>query len=231
MSDENPLLALVLASNSFLGAAEAVEHEVMPLDTQRDLKPGDAAVVAHAATPLERDLTIVKLLDAEKYSQNFPDWEERVTLKSYVLCEAFSADDPEPHLGWFSRVKLLPITRYRYTQARFWTKVGFPEEFPDWVLAAHDGYNDAIAEQAPTRVARAASCEECGKRKVFLEVWRYVKYSGRVGHRTIDGEEKLVPIQDADVEEHYTPTLTCRDCGYSRKLTDDEWTMPGITTP
>jgi hypothetical protein len=230
MTEEHPMMALLLEGHSFLGMAEKVEDEVMPLESQLGLGPGDVAVVAHAATPLENDLTIVKVVDPEQHEGEFPDWQDRVLVKSYLLCEAFSHADPEPHLGWYSRLKLLPITRYRYYQARRWQKTGFPDEFPTWVVKAHDDYQDQLAEMVPSLVPKPVSCDSCGKRDVFLKVERQVTYQGRAARILKDEVMKYVPLTDADVEEIHVTHLICNDCGWTKHLSESEWTLPGITT-
>jgi hypothetical protein len=228
MADSHPLMALLLDQNSFVGASEMVEEEIMPLDEQLNFGVGDVAIAATANTMLERDFVIVRMLDAEKYTKTFPDWEERL-LNSFVLCKYFSRNDPEDSIGWFSRLKLLPITSYRYREARTWLKKGFPNEIPDWAYEVFQAFADRLSVNAPEVIPKAVTCPECGGRHVGLKVVRRVTYEGRAGVLVIDGKEHYVPLNDPEEDSSHTAKLFCKDCRAEATLSDGEWQLPGIS--
>lgn len=228
MSEAHPLMSLLLESHSFLGAAESVENNIMPLDEQLNFGPGDGALLASANTPLEQDFAVVRGVDPAKHAETWPDWEER-TMNSYVLCEIFSKTDPVISLGWISRVKILPIKAYRYKELRSWRKKGFPDDVPDWVLAYYRRYTDELSERAPEVVPRAVTCPHCGKRNVQLVVVRRLEYRGRAGSVKFGEGERHVPLTDPDLRDTHTAQLICPDCQARADLVDDEWELPDIS--
>jgi len=228
MSDPHPLLALMLESNSFLGVSEVVEDEIMPLDEQLNFDVGDAAILATANTMLERDFVILRMIDAEKHAKTFPDWEERL-LNSFVLCKYFSRNDPEESIGWFSRLKVVPISNYRYREARTWMKKEFPSEIPDWAFKAFQDLADRLSVNAPAIIPKAVTCPNCGDRNVGLKVVRRVTYAGRAGVLKINDVEHYVPLSDPTEEANHTAMLVCQECHSEATLADDEWQLPGIS--
>jgi len=225
---EHPLMALLLDHNSFLGEAESVENEIMPLDEQLNFTTGDVAILAAANTGLEQDFAVVRAVDAEQHAETWPDWEERL-LKSFVLCEIFSRSDPEISLGWVNRIKLLPIKQYRYKELKSWRKKGFPDDPPEWIMKYYRKYTDALSERAPNVVPRAVTCPHCGKRNVELVVTRRLEYKGRAGLMKLPAGERHVPITDPDVTSSHVAILRCSDCKATADLTDDEWELPNIS--
>ena len=200
MTEPHPLMAMLLNQNSFVGEGINVEAEIQPLPEQLAFGIGDAAILATAQTPLERDFAVLKGLDPKEYAETFPDWEERMLgvnnagQGSFVLCEHFSADDPETSIGWFSRVKLMPISAERYAETVTWIENGFPKDVPDWVHEYYQRYTDALNERAPERVPHTVVCPECGSRDVDLCVTRTVTYTGHAGQLLKDGQERYITI-------------------------------------
>ena len=228
MADSHPLMALLLDQSSFVGSSEMVEEEIMPLDEQLNFGVGDVAIAATANTMLERDFVVVKMLDAEKYAKTFPDWEERL-LSSFVLCKYFSRNDPQDSIGWFSRLKLLPITAYRYREARTWLKKGFPTEIPDWAYEVFQAFADRLSVNAPEVIPKSVTCPHCGSRQVGLKVVRRVTYTGRAGVLRIDDVEHYVPLNDPEEDSTHSATLICSNCRAEAILSDGEWQLPGIS--
>lgn len=228
MSEMNPLMAMLLGQASFVGPSEAVEDEVQPIDAQYRFGPGDAAILAQANTPLEHDFVVVKCLDASKYSETYPDWEERL-MNSFVLCEVFTRSDPNISYGWISRLKLMPVSNYRYRQMRKWLKEGFPPDLPEWVHEYHNKYTDELAKQAPHVVPRTMTCPNCNGLNVNLVVTRTLTYSAKAGSLLHDDVDKIVPISDVDEESEHVAKLRCQDCNSLADLEDSEWVLPGIS--
>jgi hypothetical protein len=228
MSEAHPLMVMLFGQNSFVGDAEKVENEIMPLDEQLSFTVGDCAIIAQANTQLENDLVFVRALDASQHEATFPDWSER-EMNSFVLCEYFSATDRDISIGWFSRLKLLPIKAYRYKQARGWRKNGFPKELPDWIMTNHERYTEALAQHSPSTVPRPCHCPNCNSTDVEIVVIRKLEYRGRVGTLVIDGHEFFVPVVDPDETSTHVARLHCKGCDSKADLGDDEWQLPGIS--
>jgi hypothetical protein len=219
---ENPLMALLLGHNSFLGESETVENEITPLPNQLALEPGDMGILASANTQLEHEFCVVKVLDAEKYAETFPDWEERL-LNSFLLCELTSRNDLEPYPGWVSRLKILPITEEHYEEALSWQTAGFPDDVPEWGLDFYLDYADALSDQKPDTVPHSVQCKACGSRHVDLVVDRKVHYSCRAGSILIDDKRKIIPLNEVEEQDEHVPQLVCGDCGKKERLNDDQW--------
>ena len=236
MTDSHPLMALLLNQNSFVGQGIEVEAEIEPLPEQLIFGPGSVAILATASTTLERDFAILKGLDPEKHAETFPDWEERMLgvnnagQGSFVLCEHFSAEDPLVTIGWFSRVKLMPISQDRYEETRGWIDDGFPPQVPQWVQDYYQTYTDALSERAPQRVPHTVECPECKGRNVELNVSRRVVYRGHAGVLRDKGKERYITLNDTDTTENHVAVLQCLDCHSTATLTDPEWDIPGVTT-
>ena len=224
----HPLMVMLLGNTSFVGDAEKVENEIMPLEDQLNFGPGDCAIVAQANTQLENDLTFAQALDASQHEETFPDWSER-EMNSFVLCEYFSAADPEFSIGWFSRLKLMPIKQYRYKQARGWRKNGFPAEMPEWIVKNHERYTDQLSKHAPDTVPRSVRCPNCSSTDIEIVVIRKLEYKGRVGSLTIDGHEFFVPVTDPEETSSHVARLHCKSCESTADLADTEWQLPGIS--
>jgi hypothetical protein len=229
MSDPHPIMMMILESNSFVGPAETVEDTLTPCDEQLNFTVGDTAILAMANTTLEKDFVVLKMVDAAKHAETYPDWEEREEFRAHVLCEAFSRMDNELRLGWYHRLKIFPISKYRYRQARKWLKEGFPEEVPDWAEEAYMKYSDLLANQAPDIVPKVVRCPHCKGPNVALMVTRTLEYKARAGTITVDGEEHIVPITEVDERSSHGARLVCLDCEAPADLTDAEWSLPGIS--
>lgn len=227
MSEEiHPILAMMLSSISFLSTAEKIEDTITPLPEQLDFGPGDAALLAGANTMLESDFVVARCVDAAKHAESYPDWEERL-WNSYVLCELFSSQDPSLYLGWVSRLKLMPMSGYRYRQARKWLKEGFPDDLPAWVEQIYQHYTDQLAKEAPTMVPTTVTCPNCGETGVEIRYTTRTKYKAKVGRLMVEGEEKFVPLSEPDEERSLTAELRCPDCDAHADLADEEWLLPG----
>lgn len=238
MTEPNPIMMIMLQANSFVGGSESVDH-LRPLPQQLAFGPGDAALLAASDTPLERDFGVLRCVDPSKHAETWPDWEDRVLglnasegQGSFVLCEHFSRDDPTISLGWFSRLKILPISTYRYRQTRSWLKQGFPQELPDWAAKVYQDFTDELSQFVPDRVPRSVVCPNCGKREVDLKISRRIVYHGRAGMLIHEGKERFVPIQDPQIDDSHVAQLICTnpECRTPAELEDDEWQLPGISS-
>lgn len=229
MSEVDPLMLLMFQQHSFAGIASAdVEQELMPLDAQLFFGPGDVAMMAASDTMLDSDFTLIQAVDPAQFAETYPDWEERL-LNSYVLCNIFSRDDPIMHLGWVSRVKVLPISSEHYEEALTWLEKGFPMEAPDWTLEYFRQYTDALSERAPGLVPKAVTCIHCESREVELIVKRNLTYTSRAGVILIEGVERHIPLSEVQEASTHTAQLHCTNCHASADLSDDEWQLPNIT--
>lgn len=227
--DEHPVMALMLEHNSFVGRAVKVEDEITPLPNQLDFGPHSTAIVAMANTMLEQEFTVVRGLEPADHAEVYPDWEERMVRRDHVLCESFSRRDNTITIGWFHRLKLIPIPSYRYKECRSWRKNGFPDELPPWVQNLYRGYSDALSARAPDKVPRQVTCPECGERKVELVVTRRLTYKAMAGQVESEGKDKFVPLAQPDEDSHHVAQLRCPDCEATADLNDEDWYLPGIS--
>lgn len=223
---EHPILALMLEQNSFLGSSTNMEDDIMPIQAQLDFGPGDVAMLGASQCPAERDFALVQCLNAEDYAETFPDWQERVEVRDYVLCTHFSRADREISIGWFSRLKLMPIDYEHYEEALGWIATGFPEDAPDWVNQYWRTYADELNKLAPDKVPSSVTCEICGSHEVGLEITRKSEYKGRAGRVVVDGHEIFIPITDPDETHTQVGQLVCADCHATAKLDESSWRLP-----
>lgn len=231
MTEPHPIMALLLEQSKFLGGAESVESEILPLPDQISFGPGDTGIMAGANTPLERDFVVVRGVEPALLRETFPDWEQRTSSGfGHVLCEAFSKDDLELTVGWYPRLKIMRITAEQYKQCRGWLHSGFPENLPDWVDDVYTAYTDALAQRAPEVVPTKTTCPNCGGREVYLMVTRKIEYRGRSGTIVVEGEERYVSVVDPDETDSHIARLTCASCSSYADLRDEEWHLPNIST-
>ena len=228
VNEPHPLMALLLDQNSFVGQSIDVENQIMPLDEQLSFGPGDTAILAGSNIPLEQDFSVVRGMDPEEHAETFPDWEDRL-LNSYVLCEHFSRADPDISLGWFSRLKLMPIPAERYEEAVMWLQIGFPNKMPDWADEVYHKYTAQLSERAPDVVPLQVTCPNCHEHSVELLVVRRIEYRMKAGQVQHEGETKYVPLHPPDEEGSHSARLHCTKCDSTAELDDDEWIMPDIT--
>ena len=219
-------MALLLESSNFVGTAETVEEAIMPLPEQLDFGVNDVAIVAVANTMLENDFTVVRGLDPDDHMDKFPDAGERMNLNDHVLCEAFSKDDSEITLGWYHRLKLIPIKEYRYKECRSWRKNGYPGELPKWVTDLLHAYTDSLSDKAPDRVPHRVKCPECDSRDVDLVVIRRIEYRAQAGVVMLDGDEKFMPLVQPEETDSHVAQLRCTNCEAFANLDDEEWKLP-----
>ena len=158
---DNPMLGLMLNQISFLGSSTMMDDEdIMPIPDQLSFSAGDMAIVGSSSCPAEEDFAIVQCLDPAQFADLFPDWEERIQLSGYVLCTHFSRKDPELTMGWFSRLKVMPISPQEYAEALTWMEVGFPDDAPEWVTACWRKYADELGagRSPPTGCRHSVTC-------------------------------------------------------------------------
>lgn len=222
----HPMMMMLLEQSTFVGPSETVEDEITPLDDQLNLVPGNKCIAAAANTMLEQEFTFMEILDAEEYAEQFPDWYERVTVKIHVLCRYYSQTDPEGTLGWFARLKLLPISEEHFEVMKGWLEDEFPDDLPEWVRDYYSGYTDELNKQAPHRVPTLTTCPYCHERKVEIRVINKITYRGLCGELTIEGHLLHVPVNDMQEQHEHTASLHCTNCGKHATMSDDEWRIP-----
>lgn len=224
---ENPLMVMMFQNSSFAGEAENVENEIMPLESQLTMTPGTHCLVATASSQLEQDFVVATMLDAQAHSQAFPDWEERL-LRSYVLCDYWSEEDRTTNIGWFSRVKLMPISDEHYESMEDW-RTAWPDTPPSWVVDYLRDYTDQLSRRAPEWVPHAVTCPVCTGRDVSLRVFRQITFHAVAGQIIHDDETKFIPLTEPTIDSSHIARLICGDCGSTADLEDEEWVLPGYS--
>lgn len=226
MTEDNPILSMLLHANHFVGPGAEVDENMEPLPSQYAMGIGDKALLANANTPLEEDFTLLEIIDPEPHAGIYPDWEERWGMNRHVLAQYFSFDDPEGGVGWFPRVKLLPLSEERYAEALVWKTEGFPIAAPDWVEEMFTAYTDQISSQDPGLIPVLVTCGNCGSRNVHLHVQAMRRWDGRAGQVIKDGEIRYIPVNEPDVETDWSGHLKCMDCKAAGELDNDDWDLP-----
>jgi hypothetical protein len=227
--EPHPLLSLWLTQHSFVGGASGIEDNMMPAGEQLNFGPGDMGILAGSNVPLENDFGIVRAVSPELYAETFPDWEERVMRKSFVLVEKFSRNDPEISLGWVALVKVMPIEPEYYQESLDWLEKGFPETIPDWCSMYYRKFTDMLSEQAPDVVPRSVVCPNCESPDVNMVIVRRLEYTCRAGQVVFEGSNRFVPTTNVDEHSTHVAELRCLNCKSTADLDDDEWYLPGIS--
>ena len=228
MTEGNPILTLLLHQSQFLGPAQDLEENLNPLDFQFGIGPGDKCLMATSNIPVEEDFTLMEIIDHEKYTELYPDWEERFQMNRHVLARFFSLEDPEGAIGWFARVKLIPITEEQFAETEAWRVDGWPNDVPEWVTEGFTRYTDALAERAPTLIPVLVTCgnQDCQGRDVHLHISGRRRFDARAGEIQRDGKTVYVPVNDPGGDTTWAAHLMCTDCGATASLEDEEWDMP-----
>ena len=222
MPELNPLLAIMHGEHSFVGESLDMESKILPIPEQSALVPGDRALLGTSSAPVESDFGLVEVLDASQYAETYPDWEERVLL-SYVLCRHFSSEDPEFTLGWWHRVKLMPVAVVYYNEALEWMKTGFPENPPEWVNDSWTNYAGKLSVLMPDRVPAPLFCPQCESSHINLDVRWVITKSARAGKVTTDDKENYIQVSDCDQQVVSSAQLNCESCGAYAVLDDGDW--------
>lgn len=224
MPDLNPGLMIALAKSNIVGDTETIDRELKPTDQQFALKPGDHAVTIATNSIVDQDFVCIEILDPEQHKEEFPDWEHRLQ-NSYVLCRWFSAKDVHGGIGWYTRVKLVPITDEQYAdvEQRRDQDEGFADEPPDWLYDAYDNYMDALHQREPSKVPAPVSCPHCQSRNTELNITYSVSLSAKAGMLIKNGKEKYVQVTDIEKEESLDAHLFCGDCRAKADLDESEF--------
>ena len=232
----HPMFAILLGSSQFAGPSEQMEDDLKPMPEQYAIKPGDKCLAATANTLLEEDFTVMEILEPDSHTELFPDWEDRsgvsataMGLGSHVLAHWFSVDFPEGDLGWFARVKLIPITDEQYAQVDGWRGGDWPPEVPVWIEEAFTRYTDAMSHLAPHTIPVLVTCEKCHGREVALHITGRKRFEARAGQVKKDDDKIVyVPLNTPEENLQWSAHLTCLnpDCRASATLEDEEWDLP-----
>lgn len=221
MSEEHPIPKMMLMTSNVLGAMEEADQNIAPLPEQLEAKPGDYGMIAFGSSTIEHDLVIAQILDPFDRADQFPDLQDRL-WKGYVLCRWLSLNDPDGDIGWFSRVKFVPVTKEQYEEIEVWfTEHKAPDQVPEWLDDIYTGYNVRIHAQAPDRVPAVIPCEACGSFKNQLHIRTLEKYSGRAGKIVKNDQPLYYILSDPEHKEETTAHLHCKECGHRTQINPD----------
>jgi hypothetical protein len=220
----NPLVSLLLASNDMIGDLTTVEDEVRPTESQYAIQVGDNVLIASTSAHIDHDLGFGVVVDPLEYQALFPDYEDRL-LRSFLLIKWRSRDDNLGDLGWFSRVKLIPISEDQGEQANGWFETGFPEEPDAWVRDSYTALTQELAtfnEGVPSPVI----CPGCGSNNTVLRAIKTNQMVGQVGVVTQNDQTLYVFLGPTHDHEDIGFRITCSDCGANAAVGGDQIGVP-----
>jgi hypothetical protein len=216
-------LAMSLSNGTFAAGSTDMDENIKPLDSQYALGPGDYAMSAATNALVDDNHTVMKILDPTAFSDRFPDWETRLQ-RSYILAEWISHRHKEPHIGWFSRVKLMPITEPQFQEASGWVDTQiFPSPPPSWVDDAYYKITEGLS-QHDSSIPRAVECGKCGGHSVEIHrvsVYRWTNRAGVLMEDLESGEQKprYTNLTDSETDKMVEAHLHCSECGARMDLT------------
>jgi hypothetical protein len=217
----NPLLVMALSKINLVQQVEETD-QVKPSPEQYGLKSGDKAVVAGTKAAIDLEFEVCEILDSSEYAQEFPDWAERLQ-RSYLLCRYYTTSEPLGEVGWFSRVKLIPITEEQYEEVKGWiTEDDLPDVPPDWLKETYRKWDKSVARAAPDQMAIVATCESCGHEPVGLIIIHHTHGAATAGILEVDGKRVYVPLDDHGADCKMDARIYCGECEHYKELEDDE---------
>lgn len=234
MPDGHPQLVMMLNQLQFLGPTEVLQKNMKPLPMQYGIKPGDKCLMATGNTMVESDFTVVSVIEPDSHPDLFPDWPVRVEgvegeSGPHVLGEWFSTSTPEGDLGWFSRMKLIPIAEEHYAAVQGWRDASiFPEERVGWIEDAYSSYTDQFSQLDSGIFPTLVTCGACGSRNVELHIVGKKIVTARAGQLQRKGKTVYVPVNDPVVDYAWLSHLICQneDCKATKALEEEDWDLP-----
>lgn len=220
----NPHLGMMLEGLNLLGQTQDID-DYKPLSNQYAIKVGDHVIAAGTSAGIDNTFTIGIVLDPEEYKTKFPDWEERL-MKSYLLVQWHARDDAIGDIGWFSRVKLIPVDEDHYLEILgYMENQNWPETYPEWLLETYEGYTDALHEQQPLHIPKRAYCKLCGSRDTEIHASRRVVVAVKAGEVEFKGEPRYVGISPVQHDCYYDAHIHCNSCNGRGEMEDYEWAI------
>lgn len=232
MSEENDFGELLLAHIARAAASnlnplsvhDVVAEKAKPSEEQRNLKPGDLVVVSYGVSGDEVDFQIAEVLDASQYAETFPDWLERLDIKSRILVNYYAHYAPQGDIGWVPRVKCMKVhdrSHWDYLY-RLIVNNEEPNDLPPvWLMEMYADRQRGMAEVNNPEVDLPVpiSCGECGSAAILLHDQVSQDYVFAVGHPpSSPASYEVFDLYDKDVKR--TATLECQSCGHEQVVDD-----------
>lgn len=214
-------LAVLLITSDFCTSADEFDASAKPTPAQYALSPGDAGFCTKSESVVDQGFTAVQIVEPSAHAQLFPDWGDRIR-NGYVLAQWQHVDDSGPHLGWFSRAKIVPLPDPQMFSeiGSYMEGLSTPLDFDSDDLPYLDpAYRKMIAEQLVQneKDVEPLTCEQCGSTNMVARVWHntFVETTAawkvnEDGHRYL--QRTSVDHQDCTFEGE----IACYDCGWSR---------------
>lgn len=215
MSDDFPFnLQLMFAFRKTDIVGDLSYHdELKPSKIQLALAPGAPAVAVGLQSELEGDMVAVRILDAEAHAHEFPDYQQRLDW-GYALCMWSSDEDPLGDIGWFSRIRLIPVSEEQHTEVTGWFDEGvLPDQPPGWLNEIFSKYTNTISVQAPSAIPVKLPCGNCGETNVSLYISHMTMYKVPAGTIQDEGSPYFAGMMSK--LQHHCETkshLCCDDC-------------------
>jgi hypothetical protein len=212
-------LHMMLQTIDALGTTERLD-DYRPNEKQFALKAGDYAIVAATSSGIDAEISIGQIVDAEGL---VPDWEERL-FKSYLPMKWYAKDDITGEIGWFSRVKLIPITEEQFKEVYGWiTESGFPDDYPEWLIRIYEDFTDALHQQQPENIPKRAICRLCGSKDTEIHAVHTTRIAVKAGEVDFKGEPRYVGISHPQGKCETEAHIHCRGCNGRGELNDAEY--------
>lgn len=225
MPSGNDHLMKLVFGDDFALTGETTDHSVKPIPRQFALQPGDYAAAMTSESIVDRELSIMQLVDAEEHKDKFPDYDHRL-MRSYVLADWKGAHDPNKSLGWFARSRLIPLTSDEYVEmdAAIENK-SILNDAPDWFIERFREITDELAQGQPDLVFTRATCGRCGGREVSLHWTVEVEGASVAVVHQVDGKDVYAP-RDLAGKIGWHAHLHCNDCNAMGELDEEEFEKP-----
>lgn len=208
------------------GLAHDPADDFMPSEEQRAVEPGDFVGITSSREVDE--FSIAKVLNPEDHADTFPNWEERVGVKSYVLAEIFTPSEQSGYLGWLPRTRLIPVTEDQWTTMKTWiTNDGSEDKTPSWLTKRYNETLVGLAAANSEDMAMPIRCPECDSSGVVIELTHHHTNVYCMGNKPGQSEQnidaKALYVVSPYRQDHSTVTeLKCLDCGMSRILPEEQ---------
>ena len=205
--------------NTLLGGVHRMETTIKPFAEQYNLQPNDYALVISSQARMDDYFCLAQVVDIENYKKEFPDWHQRMTEMPYMLCKWWSFDYKTEELGWFSRVKLAPISPERAEEVKNWFiehgsyRTMASKNPPDWLTEVYDDYAKKLATNAPDAVPTPVACGKCESTDTYIHGSASTKIVVKAGQLIRDGEEHFARAGEAHYQRTAEFHLHCGQCG------------------
>ena len=212
------------AKPNVLKPHDPISDRLMPSRAQLELGPGDLCLLAAAEQdPDERTYQLAQLLDPIDYADQYPDWEERVVVRTYLFGRWYDGENDLGGLGWFPRVRLIKLDQWQWDQVMAHIRGKKPLEVPcRWMLQLFSEAVIGVADANPdVPMSRPLPCGTCGSLTVVARLFKSMDTEGVFGTFSNTPGKNPRDIYMGNTlyfKEEERAWLRCISCGASVEL-------------